>query len=172
MQKYPDAFAYLLLGAQDLAHGTVGRRQHAASGNVVVSARATPGSGPTARLEISLAIAEGWHVNAHEPLQSWLSPTALSTPSAAWAFGAVRYPPARTVGLSFQPESLAVYEGPVRIVAELEPVATPTSAADPIAVPVELTLQACNDELCLLPEKVVLEIPAAALRGTPHHPRG
>ena len=71
---------------------------------------------------------------------------------------AVRYPEAETVRLSFQDEPLAVYQGQVRLFARVKSGGGEGPAP---VVPVRLRIQACNDRVCLRPEELVLEVPAA-----------
>ena len=112
------------------------------------------------RLEIAVAIRDGWHVNSNRPLSDDLIPTVLSAASGpgAWALEDVRYPRAETVRLSFQDEPLAVYQGEVRLSARVTPGGDEGPAS---VVSVRLKIQACDDRVCLRPEELVLEVPAA-----------
>ena len=67
----------------------------------------------------------------------------------------LRYPPAETVTLGFQDAPLAIYQGGLVITGTLAGV----SADVPVRVPLRLTVQACDDRLCLAPEVLTLEVP-------------
>ncbi len=162
---FPSAFGYLLLGAEELAHGRAGPRQHAAAGAVAVSAAATPWRDDSAHIEVRLRIGDGWHVNAHGPQQPHLTAMRLSVTDPAWRLRAVAYPEPHNVHVSFQTEPLAAYRGELSLRAELTRDGTATPPT-PI-VTARLQLQACSERLCLSPEELELELPAAALAPTP-----
>ena len=150
IQRHPSGFSYLLLGLEELLEGDVGIRQFGARGKVVAEARWVD----ERRLEVGLRIAEGWHVNAHEPLSEDLLPTVLSSTDEAETLE-VAYPPAEEVRLSFQEDVLAVYQGTVRLIAHLENNQEEVSGRRP---PLLLRFQACDDRVCLRPEEMKLEV--------------
>ncbi len=157
INRSPSAYSYFLQGAQNLKAGAVGPLQYAARGVIYVNARTQEDS-----LVVELAIRPGWHINAHETLQEELIPTVLDLEKAApgWLAGAVSYPPPIMKTLGFQSTELALYEGRVRITMNLsqtDPAITAT------VIPVQLRLQACNDSMCLLPERLVLQVPTDTL---------
>jgi len=99
----------------------------------------------TGSVRLELEIAQGWHINAHEPLEDYLLPTELSVGGAALA--ATGYPDAVTQRLGFSETPLALYEGSV--VLEMP---APGATQDTGQIPVELNIQACDDAQCLQPE--------------------
>ena len=149
----PAAHATLLTAADRLRLGETGSRQYAGRGAVAIDARVTQVNGERVGLELALDIRPGWHVNAHRPLQDYLIPTTLTVVGAGWGLAAADYPAARVARLGFQAEALALYEGEVRIQAELRRL--PDAAA---RLPLELRLQACSDQVCLPPETLRLEV--------------
>jgi len=96
-------------------------------------------------LRLGLAFGPGWHANSDRPLNPDLIPTSLT----GVALSDVRYPPARTVTLGFQSEPLSVIDGQTAITARR---AAGGGSAD-------LTIQICNDALCLPPERVTFRLP-------------
>ena len=78
-----------------------------------------------------------------------------------WQPGAVSYPPPIYKTLGFLREKLALYENEVRITMDLQQ--TDTAVAG-LLIPVALRLQACDDSICLPPERRVLQVPARAPR--------
>ncbi len=152
INQYPPGFGYMLAGADDLLQGELGARRYAASGGV----RATARQIGTNKVVVDLEIPQGWHINSSEPLQNNLIPTLLSIDKGQydWLLGKISYPQAKTQQLGFQEELLSLYDGKVRIQAELKPLAKPSRI-----LPLQLSLQACNDRVCLPPEEVVLRLP-------------
>jgi uncharacterized protein len=149
VQRNPSAFAYLLSGANDLFNGEIGSHQYAGGG--AVSAHAVLRED---ELTLTLSIQPGWHINAHEPLQKELIPTTLALFDSNTVEGSVlkqvEYPPAKMMSLGFQDETMALYEGTITITAHLD--GTNDSVFSKRSVPIELSLQACNDTVCREPE--------------------
>jgi len=153
----PAAFAYMLRAADELLHGGVGPLQFSSSGHLRAHGRASTAGDGEARLILELEIADGWHINSAEPLQEELVPLELATgPGGSWELVSLDLPEPREVRLGFQDEPLSVYEGRVRIEGRLRRSGDDTRFA---IAPIELRLQACNDELCLRPETVTLQVP-------------
>jgi len=155
VNRSPSAYSYLLHGAQLLTAGASGALQYAARGAIRVNAHVQDNT-----LIVDLEIRPGWHINAHKPLQQYLIATVLRLKKAApgWHSGTVSYPRPVLKTLGFQSDRLALYEGQVRIAMDLQRVDPAVIAA---LIPVELQLQACDDSLCLPPEKLVLQVPAS-----------
>ena len=151
--RNPTNFGYMLTGASDLRNGELGAQQYVARGGV----RATARRADTSQVVIDIRIPEGWHINSSQPLQKELIPTSIAIDSAGsgWRLGKVSYPEPVITTLGFQKEPLSVYDGDVRIRVEV-------SARDrqpAYILPIQLGIQACNDEICLPPEKVALHLP-------------
>jgi uncharacterized protein YyaL (SSP411 family) len=156
IMKNPSGHATLLTAADRLRLGETGPRQYAGRGAVIATARIARQGTDNATLELALRIKPGWHINAHQPLQEYLIPTALKVSAPGWRLIDADYPQAEVTKLDFQTEPLALYQGEIRIRARLRHVAD----AAPVAH-VELRLQACSDRVCLAPETLRLD---AALR--------
>ena len=110
--------------------------------------------GQRADVVLELAIEEGWHVNSFEPLQTELIPLDLEIISTGeWRFELRSVPPAEELTLGFQDDPLSVYQGTVRFEGTIE---GPEGAR---LGPLQVRLQACNDEVCLRPEILVLKVP-------------
>jgi len=156
IMKNPSGHATLLTAADRLHLGETGPRQYAGRGAVIASAKITRQDTDKAGVELTLRIKPGWHINAHQPLQEYLIPTALKVSAPGWKLIDADYPQAEVAKLGFQKEPLALYQGDIRIRARLK-----RSADVAPIVPVELRLQACSDRVCLAPETLRLD---AALR--------
>ena len=155
INRSPTAYSYLLRGAQLLANGAAGPQQYAGRGAIRMNARMQANT-----LLVDLSIRPGWHINAHETLQEELIPTVvgLEKPVPGWRPGAVTYPKPVLKTLGFLREELALYEGQVRITMKLQQ--TDPAVAGPL-IPVALHLQACDDRVCLPPERRVLLVRAS-----------
>lgn len=153
----PASYAYLLIGADQLLDGETGDIQFAARGAVSVRGKLDPVDSNNYLLKIDLQIKSGWHINAHQPLQKDLIATeiALKDKLKGWQLEAVSYPPALQKKINFQRSILALYEGTIQLQAKIKKQNT-----DNRLLPINLTLQACNDQYCLAPENIQLNISA------------
>jgi DsbC/DsbD-like thiol-disulfide interchange protein len=149
----------MLLGLDEHLHGETGHRQYAARGHLKATAKLVQeDDGLTVTL--GLAMAPGWHINAHQPRQDYLIPTTVSLAEAAagWRLDAIEYPGAEPKKLGFENQLLALYQGNLALRAHLVP--TPNALArDGGQIALELRMQACNDRACLPPETLRLDIP-------------
>jgi uncharacterized protein YyaL (SSP411 family) len=173
MRRAPAAFANMLLAA-DLYLQSVGRQVSGVGGPAlspdaqrptppqvrveaeVVSADVTAGG--RVRVEVRLAIPEGWHINSHRPLQEYLIPTELRLePGETYQLMRVDYPEGETVTLPFNPEPLSVYQGTVTLAAEVR--VPPSLGAGTHTIPIRVSYQACSDRECLAPVEARVEAP-------------
>ena len=153
VNRNPSVFPYFLLAARVQADGQSGSMQYAAHGGIAVSGRVQG-----QQLTVNIELQPGWHINANHPLSDNLIPTVLqvSEQNTAGGFSAVSYPPPVKKTLGFQSEELALYEGNISLKAVLH-TAIPTSEGGLLRL--TLRLQACDDEICLPPELLELQIP-------------
>ncbi len=116
-------------------------------------------------MTIEAEIAEGWHINAHQPNQKFLVPTSLTLTLAGGATaGEVSYPAPQSKAFAFAGDlQLLVYEGTV----PLRTAVTVPADFSGDALPIEAVLhfQACDDSSCQPPTKVSasLSLPIASL---------
>ena len=153
INRAPSAFPYFLLAASALADGQSGPVQYAAHGAVAVSGRVRDG-----QLAVNIAIRPGWHINAHKPLSDKLIPTVLQAGelNTAGDISEVSYPPPILKTLDFQSEKLALYEGGLSLNALVSP---PNSSPSDKQLQLTLRLQACDEKVCLPPERLRLQVP-------------
>ena len=119
--------------------------------------------GTSFRAALVLELEEGWHINAHQPLQEYFIGTDLSMePHADLLLADTRYPEPYLDNFGFSDEDLAVYEGTVPIFLDIR-------ASEDIAVGTHelkgtLRVQACDDKVCLAPTtvEVSFSIPVVA----------
>jgi hypothetical protein len=149
----PSAYPYFLLAASVLAEGQSGPLQYAAHGGVAISSQVR-----NRQLKVDIAIQPGWHINAHQPLSDNLIPTTLQTleNDKAWDLSELSYPSPIRKSLGFQDEDLALYEGNISLGATLSPGSDSQSNA---LLRLTLQLQACDEKVCLPPERLQLQIP-------------
>ena len=153
INQNPTYFGYMLTGASDLEHGELGAQRYVARGGVRATARQTEAR----EIVVDISIPEGWHINSSQPLQKGLIPTSVTIDSveSGWQLGKVSFPEPITASLGFQKEPLSVYHGDIQIQVKVN--ADNKKLAR--ILPVQLGIQACNDKICLPPEKVALRLP-------------
>ena len=113
-----------------------------------------------ARFEVFVMVyvAEGWHVNAHEPTLKYLIGTTLDVePHDDLRVEAAYYPDPLFRTFAFTDDTLAVYEGEVAVILAVRA----AKALRPGVYPIQsrLRVQACNDQVCLRPSTVEVPIP-------------
>jgi hypothetical protein len=120
------------------------RKAFLAEGHVQAEITRLARTGERTELDVTIRIDPLWHVNGHRPLSDSLIPTRIDADGGAAV--EVTYPPVKEVVLGFAGGPVAVYEGTVTLGVRIDG----TDAA------VKLSLQACSDRVCLLPETVRL----------------
>lgn len=114
-------------------------------------------AGSSLRVAIQVTVSEGWHINAHEPLDDYMIPTQLVfRPEKGVTVRKVVFPKAQQVRLSFSEEPLAVYEGRFTVGVLLEL----ADDLDPGAHVLlgDLRYQGCTDTVCAPPASAELTI--------------
>lgn len=126
---------------------------------------AQPGSSVEAA--VLLTIQESWHINAHIPSEDYLIGTTLRLePREGVIVADVRYPQGHPFKFAFADRPLNVYEGTIpiyltlRLSEKLEP--------GPLPLRGTLEVQACDDQVCLAPSALDVELPLNIVpAGTP-----
>jgi thiol:disulfide interchange protein DsbD len=116
--------------------------------------------GDTVTGTITAKIAETWHINSAQPLDSFAIPTALKLENAELI--EAKFPPHEVKTFAFSAGSkVAVYEGTIQIpfTAKLKSNATTIKAA--------LYYQSCNDKVCLPPKTATVEFVGQAILPVP-----
>ncbi|MEH6578819.1 MAG: DUF255 domain-containing protein [Amphritea sp.] len=149
--RQPLSHGYLLASLQQQLAGEFSTLGYAARGHIRAAARYHIDQNI---IRIRLKTADGWHINSDKPLQSNLIPTQVKVTDRRFAESVViNYPQAEIRTLGFQQEPLALFAGHVDIEASIS-----TEASLPFRLPLEISLQACNDEICLPPETLNLQV--------------
>lgn len=176
MRRSPASFVLLGVAASGLAlRSAPGPQLPRAAG--VVEPRAYVSLEPVPRgraFEVAVVakIRPGFHINAHEVSQNYLIPTSLETelPPGFRALDTV-YPPGVPRKFEFSPEKLSVYEGSATLRVKLQALPDAPLGAHQLAL--KLRYQACNNEACLPPVKLLViaefEIVPAGTPARPAH---
>jgi len=107
-------------------------------------------AGESVRVAAIVTIDDGWHIQSHTPSFEYLIPTELDFElPGGWSEPDVRYPAHIMWQSEFEADPLAVYEYETVIHADLE--LPDHLESGTVAVPLELTYQACDDRTCLPP---------------------
>lgn len=133
---------------------------------------ATPGS--SVRIAVRLQIGEGFHVNAHKPLEDFLIATELSLAESESAdLQDVKYPSGKRTRFGFSEREMLVYEGEVWMHGRL--FIHEDAPAGEMKLPFELTAQPCDNTQCLFPQTLQLDLEirvGASFEETePRHPQ-
>ena len=137
---FPEQRAAALAAVDAQNRGDVGQLRAVANGAVQVRARYDRAAGV---VNFTISVAEGWHINAHEPLEDYFIPTALQVNGEA--LGPEAYPEPLITTLAFNSDTpLALYDGEVLLSA-------PVGSGPNV---VNLVLQSCSDEICLAPQNM------------------
>jgi len=105
------------------------------------------------RLSLNIRLAPNWHINANKPFESDFIATTLTLTDANGKDLniPVIYPKTISRKLGFHDKPLALYEGRFDLSV---PFAKPPAST----ITATLTVQPCNDKLCLLPETLTLKV--------------
>ncbi len=146
----PVSGATALAAAGRYLRGDTGAMQYAARGRVKVVASLND---QRTLLKVRVKIAPEWHVNADKPFEEDFIPTRLSVraKNGTEVQGSVTYPQLVSRKLGFQDKPLALFEKEFDLTFALPEPATKTVTS-------ELVVQACNNQLCLLPEMLTLQV--------------
>jgi len=114
--------------------------------------------GATLQAGVVIDIDSGYHINSNRPLDKFLVGTTFKVePQAGIAVGRVIYPKPRMQKFSFSEKPMSVYEG--RAILKFAIRALPGASTGTHTIQGKLTIQACNNEQCLRPQTITVEVP-------------
>jgi hypothetical protein len=120
-------------------------------------------AGAATPVALVVEIQDGYHINSNRPADKNLVATALRFDKlAGLSVSPVVYPRARMQKFEFSPKPLSVYEG--KAVFKMTARALPSAAAGSQTLKGKLTVQACNNQLCLRPQTVDVAIPIEVVK--------
>ena len=112
--------------------------------------------GSTFQMAIVMKFAPNWHANAN-PAREGLIPTEVTLPDHPdLIFGEVVYPKAEVLEIASLGGKVPVYHDEVAL--GFQATLLDSAPLDQITLPFQLTYQACNDEQCLLPKTIDLDV--------------
>lgn len=143
--QYPASFSYLLSQYGQAIKQPLTAIQFGAQGALKAELKAKEDG-----FELQISLQEGWHINAHDPGDKRLIATAVE----GNGLFDIRYPGSKPLDVQFSTHPIAVYSGKLKISGRQQEITT--------LLPPRVTFvfQACSDQICLPPEKLVLQIPA------------
>lgn len=113
--------------------------------------------GETFRAALVLEVRAGYHINDNAPLDEFMIPTGLViTEHPDFEVVEISYPKGHRARFSYSEADLVVYDGEVVLGALIK--AKDGLAPGARSIEGALTYQACNDETCLPPMDLALEI--------------
>ena len=158
IERHPSAYAYLMTGIDDLLHGELSARGYAAQGAIRLEAGLRPMSDSKYMMNLTIQIPEGWHINADRPLNDDLIGTEVQMTNHIqdWKLGPTTFPEAQIQRLAFSDQPLALYTGEIRLQALVERITDSVDQPSRQPLQLQVTLQACNHEVCLAPDRIGL----------------
>jgi len=118
--------------------------------------------GATSQIAVVLDIDEGYHINSNRPAEKFLVATAFKLDAApGFSSTPVVYPKAKLEKFPFSAKPMSIFDG--KAVLKLTLRALPAAAAGQQTPKGKLTIQACNQEQCLRPQTVDVNIPIEVL---------
>lgn len=115
-------------------------------------------AGSTTQIAVLLNLEDNWHVNSNQPLQDYLIGTELRIEDVSGLLvTGIQYPPSKEYNFDFSDEPVDVFEGeaPIFVSISVSEDLEPGS----YQIPASLRIQACDNEVCLAPTTVELNIP-------------
>jgi len=133
--------------------------------------RDTVAPGEMIRAAVFVKVQAGYHINDNAPLDEFMIPTSLVVDeNPDFEVVEVLFPKGRRARFAYSESELVVYDGEVVLGVLLK--AKEGAAPGPKALKASVGYQACNNESCLPPKEIGLEIPVtvAAAGGPDIHP--
>jgi thiol:disulfide interchange protein DsbD len=124
----------------------------------VVSVKVIPPAEPlklgqTHVLTLELTIRPPFHINSDQPTEDFLIGTTVDfKPVAGVGYDKVKFPPAEVRKLALAENPLSIYEGQVRVTAEVT--LSPAFKGNSLVIEGTVGYQACDDQSCLPPADV------------------
>jgi len=119
-------------------------------------------AGSNFRAALVVTVRKGWHINSASPSDENLIPTSASfSPPAGTEVGEVQYPRGVSRTFAFSESPLDVYEGTVVILVKIT--ASKELKPGTYDLPVEISYQACTNDVCFAPATATVVIPVHVL---------
>lgn len=119
-------------------------------------------AGSMFKAAVLITIADGWHVNSNTPTSEYLIAAKLEfSQKEDFMFSNFAYPKSENMKLAFSEEPLSVYEKEIIIFFTGQSSENAKPRKDTITA--TLTVQACNDRVCLAPSEIEVKIPVTVV---------
>ena len=119
--------------------------------------------GSSFELAVVVDVAPGWHINSNNPLDEFLVPSDLVfDEKEGITYGEVIYPEPILQKFSFSESELSTYEG--KFVFGVKATLAPDFPVGDTVISSRLIYQACDDQSCLPPAEISIEIPVKVVR--------
>ncbi len=105
------------------------------------------------KFAVKVKIKDSWHINSNKPNEDFLIPTQLISLDSRFPFARVIFPEAKELKFSFSEKPVSVFDGEILIAGLLR--IDQNISPGIYKVPVQLKYQACNNESCMPPSKVI-----------------
>ena len=176
VKSAPVAFAYFLTAVNKLNFGELsfsdkGSIIYAAKGHIrlqpEVIKRLKSHNKTRVELQLKISMDKNWHINSRYPLDKDLQATAITLDNNTkqhWNLKQVEYPEGEQIKLKFSDEPLSLYQNQVIIKVSLESemsktVEKKTTEDKKLSlIALQLNYQACNNKICLSPQKQIFYI--------------
>jgi len=165
----PLSHASALLAHHWMNEGEISPIAYAGGGRIRLQAERTGADS----FSLNVQLAPGWHVTAHDDAGTQAF-KVTTTPVHKVLLHALDWPASSSQRLNFQEDSLKTWQGTVRITGRLtlatrgkpgkKTTGTWVEHEHVAGFPVTVSLQACNQRICLPPEKLSVWVPADASR--------
>ena len=124
-------------------------------------------AGESVEVPISVAVSEGYHLQANPASEDYLIPTRLELKtSGGVTVGKISYPPGKPYRLNGAEKDLQTYNGNFKITVLLK--ASGAAALGKRTLQGRLHYQACDSKTCLFPASVPLTITVKIVPATKH----
>ncbi len=150
----PYICSYLICGLLDMFDGEQSDSQWCAEGNIHVSTT-TSKEDNQYKVILSININDDWHLNQTTDDNNTLLPIIIEA-NNEWEMSEFHYPEPVIKTLGFQTESISVYEGNIKISFIVSGKNEPVFPENLLKL--KLQLQACNNDKCLAPEFIKLNL--------------
>ena len=153
----PYICSYLICGLLEMFVGEQSNQQWCADGNILIAGN-TEKQEQQFKVELSININESWHLNKIAE-SSNTSPLIIETTND-WNVTDITVPEPMKKTFDFQIEALEVYQDELKVELMIQ---NEKLNIDQLSFPdnllkLKIKLQACNDEKCLAPETVLLNL--------------
>src|SRR5262249_43064491 len=128
--------------------------------------------GTDVRVDLSVAVPSGWHLQSSSPSLPGLIATRVSLDAGPASLAAADYPDGTLETIGFAGRPISVYTGTVVIPLRLSIAAS--ASPGPLTIRGEVSHQACDDHACLPPARIPfqlsLTVAGPPARNTPETP--